>query len=66
MRAIRKATPARSGILTGRFPHVNGVITDGAPMRAEEVTLDSVLKVAGYQNSMGWTLCRPTWHRRFS
>jgi arylsulfatase A-like enzyme len=40
--------PARSGILTGRYPHVNGVLTDGAALRAEEVTLDAVLKLAGY------------------
>jgi arylsulfatase A-like enzyme len=45
--------PARSGILTGRYPHVNGVITDGAAMRAEEVTLGSVLKVAGYHQLEG-------------
>jgi len=40
--------PARSGILTGRYPHVNGVLTDGGALRAEEVTLDAVLKLAGY------------------
>ncbi len=48
-----QSDPGRSGILTGRFPHVNGVIADGAPMRAEEVTLDSVLRVAGYQKLDG-------------
>jgi arylsulfatase A-like enzyme len=45
--------PARSGILTGRYPHVNGVIADGAALRAEEVTLGAVLKVAGYQQLEG-------------
>lgn len=45
--------PAHAGILTGRFPHVNGVIADGAALRAEEVTLDAVLKVAGYQQIDG-------------
>jgi arylsulfatase A-like enzyme len=48
-----QSDPARSGILTGRFPHVNGVIADGAPLRAEEVTLGSVLKVAGYRELDG-------------
>lgn len=48
-----QSDPARSGILTGRFPHVNGVIADGAPMRAEEVTLGSVLKVGGYRELDG-------------
>jgi arylsulfatase A-like enzyme len=45
--------PARSGILTGRYPHVNGVIAGGAAMRSEEVTIDSVLKVAGYRRLDG-------------
>jgi arylsulfatase A-like enzyme len=45
--------PAHSGILTGRYPHVNGMIADGAALRAEEVTLDGVLKVAGYQQIDG-------------
>jgi arylsulfatase A-like enzyme len=48
-----QSDPARSGILTGRYPHVNGVIADGAPMRAEEVTLESVLRVAGYHKLDG-------------
>lgn len=43
-----QADPGRAGILTGRYPHANGVVRDGAPLRTEEVTLDSVLKVAGY------------------
>jgi len=40
--------PAMAGILSGRYPHVTGAIADGASMRAEEVTLDAVLKLAGY------------------
>lgn len=40
--------PARAAIATGRFPHSNGVIRDSAPLRTEEVTLSSVLGVAGY------------------
>jgi arylsulfatase A-like enzyme len=40
--------PGRAGILTGRYPHATGVTRDGAPLRTEEVTLDAVLKVAGY------------------
>jgi arylsulfatase A-like enzyme len=40
--------PGRSGIVTGIFPHENGVTSDGAAMRAEEVTLGAVLRLAGY------------------
>jgi arylsulfatase A-like enzyme len=43
-----QAGPGRAGIITGRYPHANGVTSDGAPLRTEEVTLDAVLKVAGY------------------
>jgi len=42
------ADPGRSGILTGRFPHATGVISDGAPIHPEEVTLDAVLRLGGY------------------
>jgi len=41
--------PGRSGILTGRYPHANGVTQNGAALRTEEVTLDAVLKLAGYR-----------------
>lgn len=40
--------PARAGIMTGRFPHITGATDDGSDLRAEEVTLDAVLKLAGY------------------
>jgi arylsulfatase A-like enzyme len=43
-----QADPGRAGILTGRYPHANGVTGDGAPLRTEEVALDAILKVAGY------------------
>ena len=51
--------PARSGILTGRFPHVTGAIADGSPMRTEEVTLDAVLKVSGYRQLDGIEALQP-------
>jgi arylsulfatase A-like enzyme len=53
--------PGRAGILTGRYPHANGVTRDGAPLRTEEVTLDSVLKVAGYVagDSVEWLDSKP-------
>jgi arylsulfatase A-like enzyme len=53
--------PARSGILTGRYPHANGVTRDGAPLRTEEVTLDSILKVAGYAvgDRLEWLETKP-------
>ena len=44
-----QSDPARSGILTGRYPHATGVTEDGAPLRTEEVTLDSIFKLAGYR-----------------
>jgi arylsulfatase A-like enzyme len=40
--------PARAAIATGRFPHSNGEIKDGVPLRTEEVTMSAVLGVAGY------------------
>lgn len=41
--------PAQSAILTGRYPHATGAIDEGSDMRAEEVTLDAVLKLSGYR-----------------
>lgn len=43
--------PARTAIATGRYPHVTGVIREGAPLRTEEVTIDAVLKAGGYTAS---------------
>jgi arylsulfatase A-like enzyme len=45
--------PARAAIATGRFPHVNGAIRDGAPLRTEEVTIDAVLRAGGYHTGTG-------------
>ena len=43
--------PARAAISTGRYPHVNGVTRDGAPLRTEEVTIEAVLRAGGYHIS---------------
>ena len=43
-----RSTPALAGLVTGRFPHTTGVIKDGDSLPAEEVTIDAVLKSAGY------------------
>jgi arylsulfatase A-like enzyme len=44
-----RPAPARSAILTGRYPHSTGIIDETTPMRVEEVTIDSALRTAGYQ-----------------
>lgn len=44
-----RPAPARSAILTGLYPHSNGVTDDNAGMRVEEVTIDAALRTAGYQ-----------------
>ena len=51
--AIHQNEPRGRAFPAGRYPHVNGVITDGAPMRSEEVTIESVLKVSGYRQLDG-------------
>lgn len=43
--------PARAALATGRYPHLNGAIRDGVPLRTEEVTIDAVLKAGGYHTS---------------
>jgi len=43
--------PARGAIDTGRYPHLNGAIRDGVPLRTEEVTIEAVLRAGGYQVS---------------
>ncbi len=43
--------PARAAIVTGRYPHLNGAIRDGVPLRTEEVTLEAVLRAGGYHAS---------------
>jgi arylsulfatase A-like enzyme len=44
-----RPAPARSAILTGRYPHSNGVMDDSSPLRVEEVTIDGALRTAGFQ-----------------
>ncbi len=46
-----RSTPALAGLLTGRFPHTTGVIKDGSPLPAGEITLEAVLKSAGYKTA---------------
>jgi arylsulfatase A-like enzyme len=46
-----RSTPARAALATGRFPHTIGVIKDGATLPPAEVTIDAILKRAGYQTS---------------
>lgn len=41
--------PARAAILTGRYPHSTGVIGDGTSLPKDEITLDGVLRDAGYE-----------------
>lgn len=41
--------PARSAIATGRFPHVNGAVRDGAAVHADEITISAALADAGYR-----------------
>ncbi|HML16255.1 MAG TPA: sulfatase-like hydrolase/transferase [Bryobacteraceae bacterium] len=45
-----RPAPARSAILTGLYPHSNGVTDDNAGMRVEEVTIGAALRTAGYQS----------------
>lgn len=44
-----RPNPARSAILTGRYPHSNGAIDDTSELRVEEVTIGAALRTAGYQ-----------------
>jgi len=40
--------PNRSSLMTGRYPHAHGVISNGIPMPEDEVTLTHILRGAGY------------------
>jgi arylsulfatase A-like enzyme len=44
--------PARSAILTGRFPIRAGVGKNGSPLRASEKSIASLLKTAGYETAL--------------
>jgi arylsulfatase A-like enzyme len=46
-----RTTPALSAIATGRFPHTTGVIKEGSPLPPGEVTIDEVMKSAGYKSA---------------
>lgn len=40
--------PNRASLMTGRYPHAHGVISNGVKMPQDEVTLTHVLREAGY------------------
>ena len=40
--------PNRASLMTGRYPHAHGVISNGIKMPQDEVTLTHVLREAGY------------------
>jgi arylsulfatase A-like enzyme len=42
-------SPTRASIMTGRHPHRMGTFGPGSPIRAQEVTVASVLQTAGYR-----------------
>ena len=55
-------TPSRAAILTGKYPHMNGVITFNA-LPANQVTFPQMLRNSGYYTAMvgKWHLdCEPT------
>ena len=41
-------SPNRASLMTGRYPHAHGVISNGIKLPQEEVTLTHVLRAAGY------------------
>lgn len=43
--------PSRASMLTGHYNFANGVIQNGYPMRAEEVTFPEILTRAGYRTA---------------
>ena len=44
--------PARSALMTGRYPIRNGVANNGSPLRPTEKTIASVLKDGGYNTAL--------------
>jgi arylsulfatase A-like enzyme len=44
--------PSQASLITGRFPFACGVPRDGAPLPADQITIDRVLKDAGYQTAI--------------
>lgn len=41
--------PARSILLTGTYPHINGMVANDLRLREEQVTLAEILKQSGYR-----------------
>jgi arylsulfatase A-like enzyme len=44
--------PSRGALMSGRYPHRNGVANNGLPLRPSERTIASLLKPAGYRTAI--------------
>ena len=43
--------PARACIQTGTYPNENGCVTNGVPMKKEDIHLADAFNAAGYENA---------------
>lgn len=44
-------SPSRASMMTGRYPRTHGLITNGMPLDADEITLPQTLATAGYHTA---------------